>query len=185
MSDMLQEHRLDSRRHSVAKQLLTLTYNMKLDQIDSVLSNIEDHHANSKWELDNVFYHDRTTNRTTLYRFLSRIKKLKNAEDNSASDTQELKSLLELLDELDDEEIADILTPSDEDARELFIEELARVSAIEVLTNGKLSFDTMNTACKLSPNDFILCAKRTQDLISSIQRLVIKGETLSQNIAQA
>jgi hypothetical protein len=161
---------------------------MKLDQIDSVISNIEDHSAPSKWQLDNVFYHDRTTSRTTLYRFLSRIKKLKNAEDNnanSACDTQELKNLLELLDELDSDEIADILTLSEEDARESFIEELARISAIEVLTNGKLSFNTMNTACNLTPNDFILCAKRTQDLISSIQRLVIKGETLSQNIAQA
>lgn len=159
---------------------------MKLDQIDSLISNIEDHSCPSKWELDNVFYHDRTNNRTTLYRFLSRIKHLvKNIENNNAADAQELKHLLELLDELDDDEIEDILTPSEQDSRESFIEELARVSAIEVLTNGKLSFNTMNTACKLSPNDFILCAKRTQDLINSIQRLVIKGETLSQNVAQA
>jgi hypothetical protein len=43
----------------------------------------------------------------------------------------------------------------------------------------------MNTACKLSPNDFILCAKRTQDLINAIQGLVIKGETLSSDVAGA
>ena len=43
----------------------------------------------------------------------------------------------------------------------------------------------MNTACKLSPNDFILCAKLTQDLIDAIQGLVIKGENLSMDVAGA
>jgi hypothetical protein len=39
--------------------------------------------------------------------------------------------------------------------------------------------------CRLSPEDFILTSKRTQDLISSIQELVIKGETLSDEMAGA
>lgn len=138
----------------------------------------------SKWELDNIVYHDRTFNPLTLHTFLTRIQELQNNSEPSASEKQELENLLELLDELDEDEIDDILELSEEDARDSFIEELARISAIEVLTNGKLDFKTMTTACKLSPNDFILCAKRTQDLINSIRGLVIKGETLSQDVAQ-
>lgn len=138
----------------------------------------------SKWELDNVVYHDRTFNPVTLHSFLTRIQQLQDSQDLSPSEKQELENLLELLDELDEDEIDDILEMSEEDARESFIETLARESAIQVLTNGKLDFNTMTTACKLSPNDFILCAKRTQDLINSIRGLVIKGETLSQDVAQ-
>jgi hypothetical protein len=39
--------------------------------------------------------------------------------------------------------------------------------------------------CKLSPSDFIITAKRTQDLINSIHELVIQGETLSSDVAGA
>ena len=94
-------------------------------------------------------------------------------------------SLLEMLDDMDESDIDDLYERSDDDAKEVFIEDLAKISAIEVITDGKLSFSTMNTACKLSPNDFILCAKRTQDLLNSIQGLVIKGETLSKDVAGA
>ena len=43
----------------------------------------------------------------------------------------------------------------------------------------------MNAMCKLSPNDFILAAKRSQDIINSIRELVIQGETLSDDVAGA
>jgi hypothetical protein len=93
--------------------------------------------------------------------------------------------LLELLEDLEEEDCLELINQSEEDAKNLFIENLARTSAIEILTGGKIDFDTMNTACKLSPNDFILCAKRTQDLINAIHGLVIKGETLSKDVAGA
>ena len=91
--------------------------------------------------------------------------------------------LLELLEDLEEEDCLELINQSEEDAKNLFIENLARTSAIEILTGGKIDFDTMNTACKLSPNDFILCAKRTQDLINAVQGLVVKGETLSMDVA--
>ena len=86
---------------------------------------------------------------------------------------------------MDESDIDEILNFDEEESKTSFIEDLARKSAIEVLTNGKLGFETMIIACKLSPNDFILCAKRTQDIINSIQGLVIKGETLSKDVAGA
>jgi hypothetical protein len=88
-----------------------------------------------------------------------------------------------LLEDLEEEDCLELINQSEEDAKNLFIENLARTSAIEILTGGKIDFDTMNTACKLSPNDFILCAKRTQDLINAVQGLVVKGETLSMDVA--
>ena len=154
---------------------------MKATQIKDTLSKLKI--GPSKWELDTIIWHDRLTNPQTLAAFLSRIQHLQSIKNSK--DTQELDYLLELLDEIEDDDIEDLIDQTDDDAREAFVENLAKVSAIEVITGGKLGYETMNTACKLSPNDFILCAKRTQDLINAIQGLVIKGETLSNDVAGA
>lgn len=156
---------------------------MKPEQIKILLSKINV--GPSKWELDTITYYDRTSNVETLHRFLSRISELRTKKTLNVAEEHELANLLELLEDMDEDDISDLIERSEEDVKEMFIEDLARKSAIEVLTNGKLGFETMNTACKLSPNDFILCAKRTQDLINAIQGLVIKGETLSKDVAGA
>ena len=156
---------------------------MKLENIENFLSKKTT--CPSKWELDTIIYFDRATNPDTLIRFLSRIKFLSETENLDNAETEELSYLLELLEDLDEDECDDILNRTEDECRDAFIEALARSSAIEVLTSGRLSFESMHTACKLSPNDFILCAKRTQDLINSIQGLVIKGETLSKDVAGA
>lgn len=154
---------------------------MKLTQINNVLPKLIT--APSKWELDSVIYYDRTSNTKTLSKFLTRIQELSALDYLNPEQAQELEYLIELLDDLDEDECLELTDRTEEDDKNTFIESLARTSAIEVLTEGKLSFDTMNTSCKLSPNDFILCAKRTQDLINAVQGLVIKGETLSMDVA--
>ena len=157
---------------------------MKLSQIDNILSKIVT--GPSKWELDTVVYHDRLSNPATLSSFLTRIQDLQTLKtQTSLSEEQELSYLLEMLEDLEEEDCLELIDRTEEEAKISFIEELARTSAIEVLTGGKISFESMNTACKLSPNDFILCAKRTQDLINAIQGLAIKGETLSNDVAGA
>ena len=157
---------------------------MKLTQIKNVLPKIVA--GPSKWELDFIIYYDRTSNLLTLAKFLTRIQDLQNLKTKAtAEEKQELGYLVELLEELDEDECLELLDKTEEDHKTSFIEDLARTSAIEILTGGKISFESMNTACKLSPTDFILCAKRTQDLINAIQGLVIKGETLSMDVAGA
>ena len=156
---------------------------MKTEKIKDVLSSIN--LSPSKWELDTIIWYDRLSNPKTLVGFLNRIQELESIKELSTNEQQELDHLLELLEEIEESDIEDIVNITEEAARDTFIEDLAKVSAIEVITGGKLSFETMNTACKLSPNDFILCAKRTQDLINSIQGLAIKGETLSNDVAGA
>ena len=156
---------------------------MKTEKIKDVLSSIN--LSPSKWELDTIIWYDRLSNPKTLVGFLNRIQELESIKELSTNEQQELDHLLELLEEIEESDIEDIVNITEEAARDTFIEDLAKVSAIEVITGGKLSFETMNTACKLSPNDFILCAKRTQDLLNSIQGLVIKGETLSKDVAGA
>jgi hypothetical protein len=156
---------------------------MKPEQIKEILSSAFT--GPSKWELDNVIWADRTTDSLVLIQFLQRIDHLTGESDLNAQSKQELGFLLELLEDLDEDDCAHMLAPTEEEAKDSFIEKLARASAIEILTNGRLGFETMNTACKLSPNDFILCAKRTQDLITAIQGLVVKGETLSTDVAGA
>lgn len=157
---------------------------MKVNQIKDILSKIQT--GPSKWELDEIVYYDKDTNPQTMSKFLNRIQELNSKSKNlEKEEQQELNYLIELLDEIDQSDVEDLIDRSEEESKNSFIEDLARKSAIEVLTNGKLSYETMNTACKLSPNDFILCAKRTQDLITAIQGLVIKGETLSEDVAGA
>jgi len=152
---------------------------MKLEQIDDVISKIKI--GPSKWELDTIVWHDRLSNPVTLVNFLLRIQML--SEKNSES--QELTHLLELLDEMEESDINELIERSEEEAHDAFIENLAKKSALEVLTNGRVDIETLNTSCKLSPNDFILCAKRTQDLLVTIHGLVIKGESLSEDVAGA
>ena len=135
--------------------------------------------------MDTIIWHDRLSNPDTLVDFLNRIQELQVIKKPSDDQKLELSYLLDLLDEIEDSDLDALINRSDEEIKDAFIEDLAKVSAIEVITGGKLSFETMNTACKLSPNDFILCAKRTQDLINSIQGLAIKGETLSNDVAGA
>jgi hypothetical protein len=157
---------------------------MKPEQIKKVLSDIKT--CPSKWELDNIIWADRTTNPTVLTKFLYRIEWLMSLPDTlTPNEKLELEILTELLADIDETECANLLNQSEEESKDTFIENLARSSAIEVLTNGKMSFESMTTACKLSPNDFILCAKRTQDIINAIHGLVIKGETLSNDVAGA
>lgn len=139
----------------------------------------------SRWELDNITWHDRASNPETLISFLERIQFLENIEDRKAKESRELDSLIDLANDLDEEECVQLLSNDDEIVQQTFIENLARTSALEVLTNDRISFETMNTMCKLSPSDFILTAKRTQDLINSIHELVIQGETLSSDVAGA
>jgi hypothetical protein len=156
---------------------------MKVNKINKLLENKGN--APKKWELDEIIYSDRNTNSKTLIAFLKRIQELTDKKDITVSEKIELKYLIELLEDMDEEECQYLLTLNEKESKQEFIENLARTSAIEVLTNGKINFTTMETACKLSPNDFILCAKRTQDLINVIQSLVIKGETLSKDVAGA
>lgn len=139
----------------------------------------------SRWELDNITWHDRASNPETLISFLERIQFLEDIEDRSPKEERELDSLIDLANELDEDECVELLSNDDEIVQQTFIENLARTSALEVLTNDRISFETMNTMCKLSPSDFIITAKRTQDLINSIHELVIQGETLSSDVAGA
>lgn len=157
---------------------------MKTIQIKNILSKLNT--APSKWELDSVVYYDRTSNPATLAAFLTRIQDLQSLKTKAGlAEQSELAHLLELLEDLEEEDCLELIDRTEEDHKNSFIENLARTSAIEILTGGKINFETMNTACKLSPNDFILCAKRTQDLINAVQGLVVKGETLSMDVAGA
>jgi hypothetical protein len=152
---------------------------MKPEQIDDVISRLK--LGPSKWELDTIIWHDRLSNPETLVNFLIQIQVLSDKNIQS----QELTHLLELLDEMEESDINELIERSEEDARDAFIENLAKKSALEVMTLGRMELETLNTSCKLSPNDFILCAKRTQDLLNTISGLVIKGESLSEDVAGA
>jgi hypothetical protein len=156
---------------------------MNLKQIKTLLS--KSNATINKWELDNIVWWDRTTNSNSLIKFVNRIQELTDQTKPTVEETKELQYLLELLDELEQDECDDLLNRTDEQFKDSFIENLSRTSAIEILTGGKISYETMNTACKLSPSDFIMCAKRTQDLLNAIQGLVVKGETLSKDVAGA
>jgi hypothetical protein len=156
---------------------------MKKIDVEQLIS--QAHVGLSRWELDNITWHERTTDSGVLLAFLKRIKELRELENISQEQTSELDILEELANDLDPTECAQLLDNDDDIAQQNFIEKLARIGAIEVLTNERISFETMTTTCKLSPNDFILCAKRTQDLINSIRELVIQGETLSDDVAGA
>jgi hypothetical protein len=135
----------------------------------------------SQWELDNIVYSDRATNPETLKLFLKRIEVLRIQEPKSP----ELAILETLAQDLDQNECEELLNNSDDMAQQIFIENLARRSALEVLTKDRVSFETMNIMCKLSTTDFVLTSKRTQDIINSIHEMVIQGETLSNDVAGA
>jgi hypothetical protein len=141
----------------------------------------------SRWELDNITWNDRNSNPSTLRKFLLRIQELRDKSQAQAtqSEIEELTLLEDLARDMDQEECELLLSNNDDLAQQTFIEDLARKSALEVLTRDKVTFETMNVMCKLAPNDFILTAKRTQDIINSIHELVIQGETLSRDVAGA
>lgn len=157
---------------------------MKIQLMKKILS--ETSIGPSKWELDNVTWAERFTDPKILLKFFNRINDLIESQDSlSSNDKMELSYLLEMLEDMEETDVQELLDRSEDEQRDSFIEDLARIAAIETLTNTRMSIETMTIACKLNPNDFILCAKRTQDLINSIQGLVLKGEILSQDIPQA
>ena len=152
---------------------------MKLENISGLLKNKII--CPSKWELDNIIWSDRMKNPKILIEFLERIDILntKTSDQKTEGEQQELLYLLELLEDMSEEECYLLLSTNDEFSKNLFIENLARRSALEVLCREKVTEETMSIACKLSPTDFVLCAKRTQDLIDTIISFTIKGEKLS------
>lgn len=156
---------------------------MKLEKIKSILDNSTIHH--NKWELNNIVWVERLSNPIVLAKFLERIDFLNSLNIKSKSEEVELKILLELLEDVDEDKCINLLTVSEDDEKHNFIENLARVSAVEILTSNKLTTDTLSISCKLSPNDFILCAKRTQEIINSVREIVIKGENLASYIPGA
>jgi hypothetical protein len=139
----------------------------------------------NRWKLDNVVWNERTSNPETLVKFINRIVSLKTIVDKTPADKKELSILEELANEMDQDLCEELLEQDEETVRNRFIEQLARQGALETLCNNAISIDTMEQMCKLAPNDFILTAKRSQDLINSIQELVIQGETLSNDVAGA
>jgi hypothetical protein len=154
----------------------------KLD-IDKILTLAQT--GPSRWELDNVIWNDRASNPKTLMSFLERIKTLEDIDSRLPEENQELEILLDLANDMEEDACIELLSNKDEIVQQNFIETLARTSALEVLTKERVSYETMSATCKLSPTDFILCAKRTQDIINSVLELVIQGETLSQDVAGA
>jgi hypothetical protein len=154
---------------------------MKTENITNVLSQLRD--CPSKWELDNIIWSDRTADPQVLSKFLQRIEELQQASSRAA--TQELTILLELLEEINDYEVELLVDQTEAAAKSQYIEKLARVSAVEILSDNKLSFNTIDVTCKLGHNDFILCATRAQELITAVQSMMIKSESLSQDIPQA
>jgi len=139
----------------------------------------------SKWELDTIIWHDRTTDPKCLVEFLTKIKSLEQKTDKTDFEQKEYDILVELANDLNEEECLELLSDNDEIVQQNFIESLARASALEVLTRDKVSLETMSLMCKLNPSDFILTSKRTQDIINSVHELVIQGETLSNDVAGA
>lgn len=154
---------------------------MKTENITNVLSQLRA--CPSKWELDNITWADRTTDPQVLSKFLQRIEELQQLSSRAA--TQELAILLELLEEINDYEVELLVDQTEAAAKSQYIEKLARVSAVEILSDNKLSFNTIDVTCKLGHNDFILCATRAQELITAVQSMMIKSESLSQDIPQA
>jgi len=155
--------------------------NVSKFNIDKVLS--YQRISKSKWELDTIVWPDRHSDPVVLQNFLNRIKELQSDNNKGSGFDQELDIMLELLSEMNEQDCIELLTNYETVSQEIFIEKMARRSSIEVLTNGKVSYSTMETMCKLSPNDFIMVSKRTQDLLDSIMELVVQGETLSKESA--
>lgn len=142
----------------------------------------------SKWELDNIIWNERTTNPVVLKQFLERIKNLQIlVKDQNFLESQEteLKFLTELANEMDEDECMELLSNDDDAVQNRYIEYVARKNALEVLCKNQVSVETMEEMCKLSPEDFVLAAKRTQDLMNSIRELILQGETLSKDVAGA
>lgn len=139
----------------------------------------------SRWELDNIVWHDRTFNPKALLAFLTRISDLRKLTEKTEKETKELEILEELADKLDPAESESLLSSEDHLVQQNFIEQIARQGALETLCNNQLSMHTMETMCKLNPDDFILAAKRSQDIINAVRELVIQGETLSSDVGGA
>ena len=187
MEENQQVHRLRSLVPLVEKRLLILTLKHGLTMTTLDINKLIDSTliGKSRWELDTIIWNDRASNPKTLFDFLKRIKYLRDLQDHSLMQKQELSILEELAEELDQSECETLLSADDDIAKHLFIENLARHSALQTLCNNQLSMETMTSMCKLSPEDFILTARRSQDLINAIRELVIQGETLSEDVAGA
>ena len=89
---------------------------MSLD-IDTLLVMATDS-STSKWELDNIVYHERLSNPAVLLDFLRRIKELKALDNPSPAESQELEILEGLAEDMDQDECEDLLSQDDEIVRQ-------------------------------------------------------------------
>lgn len=135
----------------------------------------------SEYELKYVVWVGIEYDKEKLISFFDRYQLLKSIPKTHDSQ-EELEIMESILKSHNPDSLLKLQQNDFEYCRWATIEKLSRLSAVQILLDGRYSKDTFSTASNLPINDFKLMMKRTKELINTINNTIIESDVDTSNI---
>lgn len=135
----------------------------------------------SEYELKYVVWVGIEYDKEKLISFFDRYQLLKSIPKTHESQ-EELEIMESILKSHNPDSLLKLQQNDFEYCRWATIEKLSRLSAVQILLDGRYSKDTFSTASNLPINDFKLMMKRTKELINTINNTIIESDVDTSNI---
>lgn len=136
----------------------------------------------SKYELYYIKWNGIGFDKDKLIQFVKRIKWLKLISIFSKSKREELKILLEIYNQYNEETLKGILNNDEAISRWALIEKWARIAAIDILLTNTFSRGTFTIISNLPIKDYQLVMKRIEEMVKLGREVTHQSEIISNEI---
>lgn len=136
----------------------------------------------SKYELYYIKWNGIGFDKDKLISFVKRIKWLKFISIFSKSKREELKILLEIYSQYNEETLKGILNNDEKISRWAMIEKWSRIAAIDILLTNTYSRSTFTIISNLPIKDYQLVMKRIEEMVKLNREITHQSDTISNDI---
>lgn len=136
----------------------------------------------SKYELYYIKWNGIGFDKEKLIQFIKRIKWLKIISIFSKSKREELKILLEIYNQYNEDTLKGILNNDETISRWALIEKWARIAAIDILLTNSYSRGTFTIISNLPIKDYQLIMKRIEEMVKLNREVTHQSDDISNDI---
>ena len=136
----------------------------------------------SKYELYYIKWNGIGFDKDKLISFIKRVKWLKLVSIFSKSKREELKILLEIYSQYNEDTLKGILNNDETTSRWALIEKWARIASIDILLTNSYSRGTFTIISNLPIKDYQLVMKRIEELVKLNREITHQSDDISNDI---
>jgi hypothetical protein len=136
----------------------------------------------SKYELYYIKWNGIGFDKDKLISFIKRVKWLKLVSIFSKSKREELKILLEIYNQYNEDTLKGILNNDETTSRWALIEKWARIASIDILLTNSYSRGTFTIISNLPIKDYQLVMKRIEELVKLNREITHQSDDISNDI---